>query len=735
MSDAKRFVRRNRVDERNATAIAVVAGVVAVFSGAEPTGSTVIDWLLIVASVGAVVWASASAPWWAPAGAGGVAAVIAFQPVLALIGALAFVGGLVIGVQRRDHAEFRALVSAVALNVLIRSQLDDPFGATAIVGAAVGIGLFVVAVRRRPSAVRRRAWIATGTAAVVALVAVAAAGLSALSVRNELSQGNRQARLAVDLLNEGDYEQAAVRFADSSRAFSSVDRSLGGPLARLAALVPGVAQNVTAGADLAATARDATAEVAVALDRVDANSLRVVDSAIDLDAVRAVEQPLLDVQASLTELRTVVGDVRSPWLVGRFQTELDELDAEFADKQPQLDNAIEAVRLAPQLLGGDVARRYMVMFTSPVEARGVAGFMGNYAIVELDNGRVEVTEFGRRSELEDAVRARGDARCDGCPPEMMARYGSAGLDVGDGSFGDRGWSAITMPAHFPYVGEAAQIMYPQSGGQPIDGVVSMDPYVVQALMGYTGPIELTEIGRTVKPKDAAQFLLEDQYLVLADGTNAERIEAIDTLGQQVIDALLTAALPVPSKLAGDVGPLVEERRLLVWTDDPTEQALLERIGLLGALPVQGDDGGFSVMVSNQGRSKVDAFLDRTVDTEIVVADDGTRTLVADVTLTNDAPADGLPRYVIGNSFGFPNGSSYLWVNFFGPDGTPTVTRNGTPIDIGDPEPEAGWWASPFDELIGPGETVTYRVEYSLDPAVDGVDAPTRWDQPLARRDK
>ena len=40
---------------------------------------------------------------------------------------------------------------------------------------------------------------------------------------------------------------------------------------------------------------------------------------------------------------------------------------------------------------------------------------------------------------------------------------------------------MTFPAHFPDVGEAVQIMFPQSGGAPIDGVIAMDPYIVQAL--------------------------------------------------------------------------------------------------------------------------------------------------------------------------------------------------------------------------------------------------------------
>ena len=139
----------------------------------------------------------------------------------------------------------------------------------------------------------------------------------------------------------------------------------------------------------------------------------------------------------------------------------------------------------------------------------------------------------------------------------------------------------------------------------------------------------------------------------------------------------------------------------MWSADADEQALLEHLGMAGALPPLGDDGGFSVMVSNAGHSKIDLFLDRTVDVAVETADDGSRTLVADVTLTNNAPASGLPDYVIGNDYGFDKGTSWLWVNFFGPDGLcnrPPATANRS-NSVG--EPEAGWTAYPHYEVLGP----------------------------------
>lgn len=114
------------------------------------------------------------------------------------------------------------------------------------------------------------------------------------------------------------------------------------------------------------------------------------------------------------------------------------------------------------------------------------------------------------------------------------------------------------------------------------------------------------------------------------------------------------------------------------------------------------------------------------------AADGSRTLVADVTLTNTAPVSGLPDYVIGNDYGFPSGTSRLWVNFFGTGGIGSATRNGEPMDLTQSS-EAGWQAYERYEVLAPGASVSFRLEFELGPALDGVDEPVVWTQPLSMR--
>ena len=71
-------------------------------------------------------------------------------------------------------------------------------------------------------------------------------------------------------------------------------------------------------------------------------------------------------------------------------------------------------------------------------------------------------------------RRRRTARCRG-PPDLVARYSR--FDVANT------WRNLTMTPDFPSLAVAANELYQQSGGQPINGVISVDPAGLAALMG------------------------------------------------------------------------------------------------------------------------------------------------------------------------------------------------------------------------------------------------------------
>ncbi len=281
----------------------------------------------------------------------------------------------------------------------------------------------------------------------------------------------------------------------------------------------------------------------------------------------------------MDRLAAVVQETRSPWLVSAARDEVDDLHDRLMEQLPRVENARDAAALAPDMLGGSGPRRYLVLFTTPAEARGLGGMPGNYAELTVDQGRFSITDFGRVSDLERSAQDVG-ARVGG-PADFLAAYGQFGFNKdGAGLVGVASFRNLTMSPDFPAVGDIAQQLYSQVTGKEVDGVILLDPFVLQTLLSYTGGIDLTTVSTQLSADNAVDFLLRDQYAIVQD--NTERIDALEEAARKTFDALLAGRIPDPASLGRDLGPLVEERRLLVWAEDPEERELLQRLDLLGA---------------------------------------------------------------------------------------------------------------------------------------------------------
>ena len=156
--------------------------------------------------------------------------------------------------------------------------------------------------------------------------------------------------------------------------------------------------------------------------QVNVESLRVVNGVIDVDAIELLERPFGDTNAALQRMSDVLASARSPWLVAPVGDRVDQLADEVDELVEQTDRAVAAVQLAPSMLGRDGPRTYFVAFTTPAEARGLGGFMGTWAELRADDGRLDgrSNRSDRRADGGDACRAAGARRPGRLPRPLRA---------------------------------------------------------------------------------------------------------------------------------------------------------------------------------------------------------------------------------------------------------------------------------------------------------------------------
>ena len=697
--------------------IPVAATAAALLSHARPTGTIQADVVLtaafaLLASLAGrrarppalLIFAGA-----AVAAASPVGAVVAAALAIALAIASAFpasaarpsqctllgasVGGL--GANSFLHGTDLALGSAVALGI----------GGTLI--------LAVSAYRNCTLSTRRVARYSAWGVVTFCVIATGAWGYALLGARVDVTDGIDHLQAGIDAARDGDSERAEAELNAAATSLHAARNTISAPWARPVRVLPVVGANARAIDLIAEAADDLSRSAASASDAADVDTFQSDTGRIDLDAVRRAERAVTAVEQAMTIARARLDDARSPWLVAPLAHRLAEAQGELADAAPLVRNAVDAFRAAPVLLGESQPRRYLVLFGTPDEARGRTGFPGNWAELVATKGQVTLSGFGRLRELNQAGLDPVNRKLTG-PAEYLARYGR---------FTPETWHNVAMSPDGPTVADVVAQLYPQSGGAKIDGVLTIDPVGIAALLKMTGPVSVTSFKEPITSANAVDFLTRRQYLELA---NDDRIDLLAEVGVATFERLLAGAAPGFVAAADELGDAVTGNHITFVAFDDSVRPLLERTGIDGALPpVRGDD--IAVITNNAGGNKIDFFLRRALDYRVSWRPDtGDVTATLSINLTNAAPSTGLPDAFLGNAIdrGSPfeslprPGVNRQWLSVYSAWTPTAATLDGKPVLL-QYETELGRRVSSLLIDIDPGAARTLTLTWNGQLPVGG----------------
>jgi hypothetical protein len=643
--------------------------------------------------------------------------VLSWSIVGTVIGLIAAVVGFVVPVKPGQRSVVNAILIGIALNIAARSQLGVVLGASTIVFAALAAYVGAIGFLRRRRSSRVGVVVVVGTATALAFIGTFAFAVLGYLAVDDARAAADHTRDGLEALGDGDITAARSSFEAAAASFDAADRRIDSPVTAIARWVPGVSQHQRVAIELAASGAEASRALAAQLQQIDLDALSVTGGRIDVDRVTALQTPLREIGVQVEALQRTVAAVDSPWLLSPVAARLDELTTELADQRQRSEDALTVAVTAPGMLGANEPRTYFVGFTTPSEARGIGGFMGNWAEVTVTDGQIAVTRFGRTDDLNDAGdpttrRFTAGAGLD----EWVRRYGPYNIASGPGgTTGPAVWKNINMSPDMAATGRAIADLYPQSGGRRLDGVFMMDVYTLARLLRFTGPIDLPDgrvdgtVDGTITADNAADFLLNDQYDLTR---TAERVDVLDEFSQAVVAALLGGTLPPPVELVDTLGPMVDQGRFTAWAARAAEHALLQQIGMGGAFAGPDSGDGVVIAFNNAVGNKIDYYLAADADYE-VTADAATNT--ADATLAldlaNNAPRNGEPNYVVGNLIGLPEGHNRTWVSIFTRLPVTEVRLDGRPADT-EVGAEGGYFVTSVFVTLPPGGTVTMTLDMS-----------------------
>ena len=615
----------------------------ATLGGAAPTGIALVDAAYVGGAGAALALAggrSRRAPW---LGSG----VLALWATPTTAGRLVSIAALLLALYavRRGRRRAYGATIGTALAWVLGDLGAGPFlGSTTVFAFVAAAPMIVSGIRLMPRDWRRPAATAGSLAAAAAALATVVFVVSAALAIGDVTDGIRAADDGFDQAGTGDETRAAGAFERAGRRFDAARSKVSGFWTLPARLVPVVGQQVRAVQLVAGEGVALTETAAEAALAVDPDGIRLVDGRVDLRTIEDL-RPVLDrVERALDRAHDRIGEARSTWLFGPLDDRLGQLLDELAAAQPSARTAAAAVREVPEFLGTDGPVHWLVLVTTPAEARGLGGLVGNWALVEADEGRLRMVQAGRNEDLNALLRARG-AELEG-PEQYLTRWGRFSPEE---FFQD-----VTLSPDLPMVAEVAADLFEKATDRPVDGVVVLDPTAVGAVLLLAGPVEagdLTLTARTVVP-----YLLEGQYVDWADDEDG-RVRTLAQLVDGAFAALITGELPGPREIADVLGPAVDQDRLGIWWGRADDDArLVDAAGLDGRFPRPEADM-IAVVHQNAGQNKLDPYLQRSIDYRLSI-DDGVARGTISVTLHNALTDTSLPPAVVGsNDQGYPPGTN------------------------------------------------------------------------------
>ncbi len=474
-----------------------------------------------------------------------------------------------------------------------------------------------------PGARRRRwPWVLLGLGVLTfVLVGLALLARPMMDVKPEADSARDELTMAQDALKAEDLDAAKAHVA---AARSHVDEAsalvngFGGDVWRWVPVGGGAIQDVrhlVGALDQATSIAEIGTEVYPELMQSDS---LVLNAQVDLDQLdgilTALNQAGLHLHAATDDLDAVEGD--TPFIGDTLRDARDDARAKIEPLRTSYDEAAPVLDALPEVLGADGDRNYLLAVMNPAELRYSGGATLTLVPMTMSDGKVE---FGDTVTNED-IAAGGDGKIT-WPKVKGNPFHTPGKRV---------VMSATFSPYWSQSGEELLRAWETRFGQKCDGLITVDLLALARLMDLTGPVQAEGVGE-----------LNSGNLVKVLAGSYDYYDS-----EEERRAINKAVVPAFREKLFQGGQFADKFEVLAraakgrhfavyFRDDRLQQAFLER-GLGGDLS-ETDHDYLGVFTQNLNSSKADYWQNRSVDSDVTLAADGSAEVELTVTVENTSP--------------------------------------------------------------------------------------------------
>ncbi|MBP1232523.1 hypothetical protein JOE40_002167 [Arthrobacter sp. PvP102] len=492
-------------------------------------------------------------------------------------------------------------------------------------------------------------------------------GAKAGSIKDDLESAAQSVPQLKDDVLRDDIEAATATLENLKEHTASARNAANDPLWTMAGMLPWLGGNFRAVSEVATSADDVAqlgaAPLVQVLNTLDWKTLLPSNTGVDLKPLAGAAPKLSSAAHAVRQSSDRLNNIDTSSLLPQVASPLILAREQLQSMRGGLDTAASVAGIAPEMMGDQGSRRYLLLIQNNAEARATGGIPGALAVLTVDQGKLSL---GSQTSATALGAFTPSLPVD---PEQVGIYSTRlGKFMQDAN----------LTPDFPTTASTARAMWKSKYGDDVDGVLSIDPVSLGYILDAIGPVELSDpqlralAGSSLPTKldgaNVTRTLLSDVYAKIPE----PKMQDVYFAGvAQEIFSSLSAGQGDPKGLIEGITRGTAEGRFLVWSVHKAEQDVISTYPVSGAIagpsvaPAQ-----FGVYFNDGTGAKMDYYVKRTVQLVQECTGDEYGQVKVRITSTNTAPADAatsLPEYVTaGGAYGVPAGSVQTNVIAYGP---------------------------------------------------------------------
>ncbi len=265
--------------------------------------------------------------------------------------------------------------------------------------------------------------------------------------------------------------------------------------------------------------------------------------------------------------------------------------------------SLEAVtKNLDDIIGTESAKRYLILFQNSNELRPTGGFIGSYAVLEMEEGKI------KNLKIDDIYNPDGQLDIkefeNVAPEPMQVLLGEENMHIRNAN-----WNP-----DFTKSAQEISSLFEQVDGSQFDGVIAVDLEFVKNLLEVTGPVFLTAYNEEVSAGnlyEKTQYHSEFNY---KEGESQKRA-FLTVLGSK----LLERTFAIPKEKTPDLVEMLRHslgnRHVLISLKNEATAGIVEKYGWDGSLADTGGDYLY-VVNSNMSGNKANYFVEEKMDYQV-----------------------------------------------------------------------------------------------------------------------